>query len=310
MKKKSKKLGKRLTIIYAVILIVIFIFGIGIIVVKSPLYNKGLIGANKIAVIPIKGTIASSNGEGDFFRGGTTGSGSIIGFIEQASKDKNVKGIILNINSPGGTVVASKDIAAAVNKVDKPVVALIREVGASGAYWVASASDYIVADPLSVTGSIGVIGSYLEFSELFSEYGVKYQSVKTGKYKDLASPYKKLSPEEEKLLTGKLQIIHDYFVAEVNKNRGQDLTEYGNGLFYLGSEALDIGLVDELGGKDEAINAVKRMAGIEEYELILYQRQRTIFDVLTRLSEDFGFSIGEGFGSKVLAQDDFEIKLE
>ncbi|MEK6861331.1 MAG: S49 family peptidase, partial [Nanoarchaeota archaeon] len=124
---------------------------------------------NKIAVINIKGAISTENGGGDFLRSGTIGSGSVVGFIESANNDKNVKAIILNINSPGGTVVGSKEIVDSIKKVNKPVVALIREVGASGAYWIASASDIIVAETLSVTGSIGVIGSYLEFSDLFSE---------------------------------------------------------------------------------------------------------------------------------------------
>ena len=305
----KKKKTNRWAVVYAVVLVFIFLLGISIIIFKSPLYKNKFLESNKIAVIPIRGAIASENGDGNFFSGGTVGSNSIVDFIEQASKDENVKAIILNINSPGGTVVASKDIAEAVKGSDKPVVALIREVGASGAYWVASAADYIVADPLSVTGSIGVIGSYLEFSELFSKYGVKYQDIKTGEYKDLASPYKSLSDSEKKLLVGKLDIIHDYFTEDVSRNRGKDLSKYANGLFYLGTEAKEIGLVDELGGKEEAIAAVKRLAGIEKFELVSYQKQVTIFDLLNKLTHDFGFSIGEGFGSKIISQDDFEIKL-
>ncbi len=307
----KKKVKKRLTFVYVALLVIVFVTGITIIIAKSPLYNeKAKSNSGKIAIIPIKGTIASSNGDGDFFRSGTIGSNSIVGFIESAAKDKNIKGIILNINSPGGTVVASKEIADAVKNVDKPVVALIREVGASGAYWVASASDYIIADPLSVTGSIGVIGSYLEFSDLFSEYGVKYQEIKTGDYKDLGNPFKNLSENERGLLVGKLQIIHNYFVNEVSKNRGRDLSRYGNGLFYLGTEAMDIGLIDALGDKDDAVAKIKEMAGISEYELVLYEKQRSLLDVLSRISENFGFSIGEGFGATVLSKDDFEIKLE
>ncbi len=297
------------TLVYAVILIIIFVVGIGIIIFNSSLYSKE-ISKNKIVVIPIKGTIASENGNGDFFRGGTIGSSSIVNFIEKAAKDKNVKGIILSINSPGGTVVASKEIAEAIKNVDKPVVALINEVGASGAYWIASAADYIIADPLSVTGSIGVIGSYLEFSELFSNYGVKYQEISTGKYKDLGSPFKSLNNEDKNVLIGKLKIIHDYFVDDVSKNRKRDLSKYGNGLFYFGMEAKDIGLVDELGGKNEAIATVKKLAGIETYELEFYQKQRSIFDILNRITEDFGYKIGEGFGDRLLSREDFDIKLE
>lgn len=306
-----KKKKNRGAIAYIIVLIVIFVIGIVVIVARSPIIknDKEVISYGKIAVIPIKGPITSENGNGDFFSGATVGSGDVVGFIESASKDSSIKGIILNINSPGGTVVASKEIADAVKQVDKPVVALIREVGASGAYWVASAADYIIADPLSITGSIGVLGGYLDFSELFSEYGVKYQDIKTGKYKDLGNPYKSLTDSERDILIGKLQIIHDYFVNDVSKNRNKDLSAYGNGLFYIGTEALDIGLVDELGSKYNAINAVKRMAGIDKYELVLYQKKKTIFDVLGRLSENFGFKIGEGFGSKVLDSDNFEIML-
>jgi len=216
----------------------------------------------------------------------------------------------LNINSPGGTVVASKEIADAVKKVDKPVVALIREVGASGAYWVASASDHIVADPLSITGSIGVIGSYLEFSELFSEYGIKYQELTTGKYKGLGSPFDRLSDDEERVMMGKLQIIHDYFSDEVNANRNMDLTEYANGLFYLGTEAKEIGLIDELGGKEEAIAALKDLAGIDTHELVFYQRKASLLDILSKLTNNFGYNVGEGFGDTLTIEKDFEIKLE
>ncbi len=307
-----KKNRKRFTVVYVVALILIFVIGIVVIVARSPFYNEREIHTwGKIAVIPLKGPISTENGAGDLFNRGTVGSGSVVSFIETAAKDKEIKGIILNINSPGGTVVASKEIADAVKKVDKPVVALIREVGASGAYWVASAADYIVADPLSVTGSIGVVGSYLEFSELFSQYGVTYQDVKTGEYKDLGNPYKTLTPQEKEVLVGKLQIIHDYFADEVSKNRGKNLNKYANGLFYMGTEAKEIGLVDELGGKEEAISAVKRLAGIDDYELVLYQKDLTFFDLLGKITENFGFRIGEGFGNTIISQnDDFQMALK
>ena len=294
-----------------VIIFIAIIFSV-IILVSAILYvlNKPqrIIG-NKIAVIPIKGTISTENGNGDFFSGGTIGSGMIVDFIEKADRDHSVKAIILNINSPGGTVVASKEIADAVKKTNKPVVSYIREVGASGAYWIASASDIIVADPLSITGSIGVLGSYLEFSELFSKYGVKYQNIKTGEFKDLGSPYKELTNEEREVLMSKLRIIHEHFVDSVSENRGFDVNELSNGVFYLGVEAKEKGLIDVLGGKQEAIDAAKNLAGIESYELIFYQKERSVFDILNKLINNFGYSVGEGFGEKVLAKEDFKITL-
>ena len=154
---------------------------------------------DKIAVIPITGVITIDGG-GIGFESSGASSTDIVEFIQEANKNQNVKGILLEINSPGGSAVASKEIADAVENSKKPVVSWIREVGASGAYWISSSSKLIVADPLSITGSIGVTGSYLEFSELFSKYGVTYQEMSTGEYKDLGSPYERLSEKNKKVL--------------------------------------------------------------------------------------------------------------
>src|SRR3989344_7935467 len=115
---------------------------------------------NKIAVIKIDGPIGTSS---RYFDDNSLSPETIVKFIEKANEDKSVKGIILDINSPGGSVVGSEEIKNAVKGISKPKVALIRDVGASGAYWVASAADKIIADPMSITGSIGVLGSYVEF---------------------------------------------------------------------------------------------------------------------------------------------------
>ena len=217
MKQRKRALG-----IFLLVAILVTIIIVSLILYKIP---QGAIESNKIAVIPINGLITSgdmvSPGSG-FLYENTITSGGIINFIEAANKDKNIKGVILNINSPGGTVVGSKEIVDAIKKVDKPVVALIRDVGASGAYWVASATDLIIADPLSVTGSIGVFGGYLEFSDLMSKYGVEFHSIKSGKYKDLGNQFVNLTEEGERILQGKLGIIHDYFLEDVNKNRKRD----------------------------------------------------------------------------------------
>lgn len=295
---------------YKGILILILIF-LAILITTILVFNKDkfMVEKNKIAVIPIFGVISSGNG-GSFLSEEEVMATDVVSFIESANRDKNVKGIILNINSPGGGVVASKEIVDAVKKVNKPVVALIRDVGASGAYWIASASDYIIADPLSVTGSIGVIGSYLEFSDLFSQYGIKYQRITSGEYKDLGNPYANLTDIQRNLLLGKLTKIHKYFIEDVNKNRKKDLTKYANGLFYLGSEAKEYGLIDDLGGKDEAINITMGLAKISSYELVVYRREKTFLDILQRISSDFGFSVGEGIGDSLNVKNDAGIRLE
>ena len=152
-----------------------------------------------IVIIPIDGTILSDS-SGAQFGEKITASTDIIEFLDKANKDKNVKGIILEINSPGGSALASKEIVDKVKSIEKPIVSWIREVGASGAYWVASASDKIIADELSITGSIGVISSYLEFSGLLEDYNITYEDLRTGKYKGIQSPYKKLNEEERDIL--------------------------------------------------------------------------------------------------------------
>jgi len=265
---------------------------------------------DKIAVIPITGVITIDGG-GIGFESQGASSTDIVQFIQEANKNPNVKGIILEINSPGGSAVASKEIADAVKNSKKPVVSWIREVGASGAYWISSSSKLIAADPLSITGSIGVTGSYLEFSDLFEKYGVTYERLVSGKYKDTGSPYKELTEEEKRLLQDKINQIHSVFVDEVASNRKlnrNQVEKLATGEFYLGKEAYDLGLVDYLGGKDLALNLTKQLAGIKEAELIRYEKKRGIFDIVGGLSAKNFYYMGKGIGSEIKTSS-YEIPL-
>lgn len=257
---------------------------------------------DKIALIKISGILVSTESFG-FLQGSTMISSlDIVELIEKAEENKNVKAILLEINSPGGTAVASKEIVRAVKKAEKPVVSLIREVGASGAYWVASASDFIVADEVSLTGSIGVVSSFLEFSELFEEYGVTYEDLKVGEYKDIGSPFRKMTEKERKILLDKMNLIQDYFVEDVALNRDlseNEVREIANGLYYLGVEAEALGLVDSLGGKDLAVNKTKELANITEAQLVIFEKKRGLIDVLGKLSSNSFYFMGRGIGSEV-----------
>ena len=198
-RKRKKFDGKKFKTVLKVLLIIwVLSFFIGKIF-------SGEVG-DKVAIIPIEGPIMSSISASPF-GGNVVDSETIVDLIKEASEAKNVKAIILEINSPGGTVVASKEIARAVSELEVPVVSVIREVGASGAYWIATASDYIIADEMSITGSIGVNGGYLEFSGLMDEYGVGYEEMTAGKYKDMGNKYEKLSSKERKIMQKKLLII-------------------------------------------------------------------------------------------------------
>ena len=147
-----------------------------------------------VAMIPIEGVIVGTDSSGLFFDDSVS-SLDTIELIEKADRNPNIKAIILQINSPGGSAVASEEIANAVKKTNKTTVAWIREAGASGAYWIASSADYIVSSRVSITGSIGVIASYLEFGNFLEDHNVTYRRLVAGKYKDMGSPMREMTDE-------------------------------------------------------------------------------------------------------------------
>ena len=265
-----------------------------------PLSLSALNGAKigNVALIPIEGVI-TGNGGGSFGESYLS-SKDIVEFIESADENSHVKVILLEINSPGGSAVASDEIATAVKNTKKPVVSLIREVGASGGYWVASATEHIVANRMSITGSIGVISSYLEFSGLMEKYGVGYEQLTAGANKDLGTPYKKLTTDKKDILQKKIDRIHDFFIEEVAKNR--DLSEdkvraVATGEFYLGIEAMNFGLIDELGNKKSVEEYIKKNYDLEEITYTKYQVSQGLFDIFSGVTSNFFFNIGEGVGS-------------
>ncbi|MBI2101106.1 signal peptide peptidase SppA [Candidatus Woesearchaeota archaeon] len=256
------------------------------------------LGGN-VALVPIEGIISGTDDSGFFET--MTNSLDTVELIEKADKNPGIKAIILEINSPGGSAVASEEIANAVRKTNKTTVAWVREIGTSGAYWVASSADYVVANRVSVTGSIGVIGSYLEFPGLLERYNVTYQRLVSGKYKDLGSPYREMTQEEREIFQRALDGIRDYFAGEVAKNRNlnkKDMDKVANGLFYLGAEAKELGLVDELGGKDEAVRYIEKREGIKA-EIVEYKKEKTLLDVLSDVMGRQSFFVGKGIGSSL-----------
>lgn len=263
--------------------------------IETPLGN--------VALIPIEGPIMGNGGT--LLGEEAVSSQNIVHFIEQADENPSVKVILLEINSPGGSAVASDEIAAAIKRTEKPVVALIREVGASGGYWVASAADYIVANRMSITGSIGVISSYLEFSGLMSDYGVGYERLVAGKYKDMGTPFRPLTEEEQHIFQQTLEQLHSFFMDEVAKNRNLPayrVREISTGQFYLGVEALELGLVDALGDRKTAEEYIKQEYQLESIEYVVYQPNVGFFDLLSGVFANYFFSIGEGIGTVLTRQ--------
>src|SRR3989338_3988481 len=234
-----------------------------------------------VALIKIHGIITTQ--EDEFTLDDQAASDEIIKLIKKAEENPDVKAILFEINSPGGSAVASKEIADEIarvsSNVNKTTIAVIREMGTSGAYWIASSADLIIASPLSVTGSIGVISSYLEFNKLFDKYGINYRRLVAGKYKDIGSPFRNLTEEEQKILQTQLDSVHDYFIKEISKNRNMsvdDVKKVADGLFYLGEEAQKLGLVDILGDKETAKELLKESLNLADVHIVEYKKPKSL----------------------------------
>ena len=184
--------------------------------------------------------------------------------LNKMAEDRDVDAIVYEINSGGGAVVASKEIRRSIDNLEIPTVCRIRDVGASGAYLLSLGCDSIIADSASTTGSIGVTSSYIEFSDLMEELGVGYVNVTAGENKEVGSPYKEPTGEEKDILQEKTDIIGEEFLSDVSEARNltqEQKQEVGTGEIFLGSEAEELGLVDELGGRETAIEKAENITG-------------------------------------------------
>ena len=287
---------------FRIFLFVLILWGLSYVVAMLFFSSEGsTLSGDYIAVIPIEGMITLDGG--DSLLSSSTSGEAIAKQVQEASDDASIKGIVLEINSPGGTVMGSKIVADAVKKVDKPIVAVITESGTSGAYWIASQADYIVADQLSLVGSIGVLGSYLEYGGLLEDYNVSYERLVTAEYKDIGTPYREMNPEEKALMLDRLDEIHAYFVQEVAMGRHmqvEDVHALANGLFYLGEDGVKNGLVDSIGDKEYAINLTKELAGVSDGSVSVYSQDESLFGgIVSKYLSYSSYYIGVGIG-KVL----------
>jgi protease-4 len=268
--------------IWIVLGVFAFLFIATLLSILVAVYANDGLGVGNVAVIPIKGIIMTES-DSSLLSLGAVSSSDIVDMIEKADKNPRIRAIVLEINSPGGSAVASDEVGQAVKRVNKTTVAWIREVGASGGYWIASACDTVVANRMSITGSIGVISSYLDFSGLITDYNITYQRLVSGKYKDMGSPWKELTAEERDILQEQLDQVHEFFVLEVSQNRGlsmQEARELSTGSIYIGHQAMQNGLVDRLGGEREVQAYIHETEGIKP-NMVYFSREQTLFDALT-----------------------------
>jgi protease-4 len=207
-------------------------------------------------------------------------SEAVVDQLEHMRRDSSIRAVVLRLDSPGGGVAASQEIYDAVLRVkeeNKPVVASMGSVAASGAYYVACAADSIVSNPGTLTGSIGVILSFPNTEELFKKVGVRFEVVKTGKYKDIGSLSRPMTPDEKGLLQGVLSNVYEQFVNAIAEGRGmekKDILPYADGRIFSGSQALEYGFVDRLGDLDDAIKLAGEMGKIQGRPVVVRKERR------------------------------------
>ncbi|MBR4748682.1 MAG: signal peptide peptidase SppA [Abditibacteriota bacterium] len=226
-------------------------------------------GSDHIAVVRVTGVMLTGDGEGGLLgMSDAAYSGQIASEIREAADDGSCKGIVLKINSPGGTPVAAEEISEAIavaQKAGKPVFACMEDEAASAAYWISARCDKIYAYRTTITGSIGVIMHGYNVSELMKALGVTSQTVKAGKYKDVGSMDRPMTAEEKQMLQAMINTTYDTFIDEVA--RGRKLTpdrvrQLAEGRVYSGVQAKKVKLVDEIGTCSDCLADIGRKTGL------------------------------------------------
>lgn len=242
----------------------------------SKLHKKVIEGSSddEIAIFSLNGVILSNPTDDPFsLAGGFITPGPVGETLSLARDDADIKAIIIQIDSPGGSAVASDEIYQYIRRTaaKKPVVILMKDVAASGGYFIASAGSYIFANPATLTGSIGVITEITDVQDLLKKIGVEQETYKSGTFKDLLSSTRSRTPEEKQMIQKLLDTTYGLFLSRVAEGRKMDLSrvsELADGKIYSGQDAQYLGLIDELGYRGDAVNKAMELAGIREAKLV------------------------------------------
>lgn len=223
----------------------------------------------KIGVLEVKGVILESS--------------EYLKSIEELKERKDIKAVVLRIDSPGGSVGAVQEIYEELKELRKvkPLVVSMGGVAASGGLYIALSGQKIFANPGTITGSIGVMIQLPNLEKLMEKLGISAEVIKSGPYKDTGSAFRGLTSEEKKYLQEKVLLLHNQFVKAIADSRNiplEKVKEFANGKIYTGEEALKLKLVDELGNFYRALDEAKRLAGIKEAPLIFYPRKKSYLE--------------------------------
>jgi protease-4 len=246
----------------------------------------------RIAVINAVGVINSGRSGVDPLSGAVAGSDTLVEYIRKARNDASVKAIVLRIDSPGGSTIASDVIwrelsLAGTGKRARPLVASMSDLAASGGYYIAMAAPDIVAEPGTLTGSIGIYGGKIVTGGTYEKLGMKIEAVSAGKHAEMNSPVRPFNDAERAKMEGQLRAFYDQFVEKVARARHmkpEAVDAIAQGRVWTGRQAKAIGLVDVLGGLDRAVALAKERARIpagSSVELVIYPPKRTPWDLLS-----------------------------
>ncbi|MSU48339.1 MAG: signal peptide peptidase SppA [Opitutus sp.] len=265
----------------------------------------------RIAVVYAEGEIVDGEGEsGDV--GGTKFSRE----LRKLRQDENVKAIVLRVNSPGGSASASEVIQREIRLIKKvkPIIVSMGTYAASGGYWISAYGDRIFAEPTTITGSIGVFGIQFDVKKLANDFGVSFDSVKTGKFADALTISRPKTPEELAVLQRMVDWIYGEFVGKVAEGRNiprEKVEEIAQGRVWSGGEAKELGLVDELGGLDAAIAYAAEKAGLTgNYRLVEYPRQKELIEAIQDFLEGAAprHARSSGLAARIAARIESELK--
>jgi len=239
---------------------------------------------DKVVVIPLSGTIAT--GGSSLSSGSTITPGLVRSYLAKAERDKAVKAIVLRIESPGGEIEPCQEILLEIEraKETKTIVVSMGGMAASGGYYISTPADKIVALPTTMTGSIGVISSAVNIKGLLEKLGIEIEIFKGGRYKDMYWGLRELTAEEQEIMQAMVDEYYEQFIDVVVERRGlseDDVRDLATGQLYSGSKAKELGLVDELGDLDTAIDLAMELAGVETAIVKYYKPARpTLWSLL------------------------------
>ncbi len=286
------------------VLVALAVVGIGLRVAGST--ANSLFPGYDVAEVAVEGPITRNGGSGPLPSSPrSTPADDIVDQIERADEDDNVNALLVKLNTPGGEVVPSDDIRLAAERFDGPTIAYTTDVCASGGYWIASGCDELWARDASIVGSIGVIGSRVNASDLAEKVGLSYERFAAGDYKDAGTPLKELEEDEREYLQGLIDNYYETFVERVSDGRDLDPEQVRKteARIYLGETAADLGLVDHLGTRREVETELADRLDTDDVTVEEFEPERPLMARVGTGARSIAYAFGAGISGAILGDD-------